>query len=340
MKGFLRMSMIKNTFIGFTVAILALYGSKSLAAGQTVGNNICGEKTVKYPHDKWAHAKPEQVGLKPQKLEAIDEFLKSCGQGTSGLLLRHGKIAHTWGDIEKQYDVASCTKVFTSTAIGLAVADKKLSLDDKIYKFVPEVNSPKDKNITIAHLLSMTSEYGRPGMPGEAWAYTGAPELLPPVINAKYNMSMAHFMRIRVMEPIGAMNWQWPAYEKSDGKIFSIASGGLNISAGDMARFGYLFLNNGCWEGKRLIPKEWIALATRSSQELNAAYGYLWWVNTEGDWPCVPTDAYCALGQQARDILFVCPSLDLIAVRLGGDSLGDEVKLPDFLKLLVDSVQE
>lgn len=292
---------------------------------------------VKYPQEKWVEAKPEEAGLIAEKLGKLDEFIKSFGGG-SGLVLRYGKIVHTWGDIEKQYDVASSTKAFTSTAIGLAIDDQNLSLDDKICKYVPDVTSEKDRNITIAHLLSMTSEYGRPGLPGEAWFYSHAVELLSPVITSTYHMTMARFCRIRVMEPIGAMNWEWLAAEKSDGSFVSRCGWGLQISASDMARFGFLFLNEGCWEGKRLISREWIALATRSSQNLKPEYGFLWWVNSAGAWPGVPMDSYCALGMGSRDILFVCPSLDLIAVRLGGESLGDTDNLPIFLKLVVDCV--
>jgi CubicO group peptidase (beta-lactamase class C family) len=294
---------------------------------------------INYPQEKWALVTPEEVGLSAVQLEKLDALIESFGGG-SGLLLRHGKIAHTWGDIEKRYEVASCTKMLTSTAMGLAVHDNKLALDDKICQYAPEITLPKDKKITIAHLLSMTSEYQRSGLPGEAWCYSGAVELLSPIINAEYNMSMANFMRNRVLKPIGAMNWEWLSRETSDGTVFSYAGYGLNISASDMARLGFLYLNNGNWNGKNIIPEEWITLATHSSQRLKPVYGYLWWVNSAGDWPEVPLDSYCALGAGSRDILFVCPCMDLIAVRLGGESLGDTKNLPIFLKHVVDCVSK
>ena len=303
------------------------------------GSEACGDTIykVKYPQEKWLEATPEEAGLIAEKFGKLDEFIKSFGD-SSGLVLRHGKIVHTWGDIEKRYDVASATKVFTSTAIGLAIDDQKLSLDDNICKYVPDVTLEKDKKITIAHLLSMTSEYERPGLPGEVWFYGHAVELLSPVITSTYHMTMARFCRIRLMEPIGVVNWEWLAAEKPDGSFVSCSGWGLRISASDMARFGFLFLNKGCWEGKQLISKEWIDLATRSSQNLKPEYGFLWWVNSAGTWPGAPMDSYCGLGMGSRDILFVCPSLDLIAVRLGGKSLGDTKNLPIFLNLVTDCV--
>ncbi len=294
---------------------------------------------VAYPKNKWLEAEPCEVGLKADQLIKVDEFLKGFGD-SSGLVIRKGKIAHAWGDINKQYDIASSTKVFTSTAIGLAIDDKKISLDDKAYKYISEITLEKDKQITIAHLLSMTSEYGREGLPGETWFYSHAVELLSQVIDAEYNMSMASFVRIRIMEPIGATNWRWLASEDPNGNFMTLSGWGLNISSSDIARLGYLFLHEGIWDNKRLISKQWIDISTRTSQELKSDYGFLWWVNEAGDWPDVPEDSYCAFGRGARDILFVCPSLDLIAVRLGGESLIDTVNLPVFLKLVVECVED
>jgi len=97
-------------------------------------------------------------------------------------------------------------------------------------------------------------------------------------------------------------------------------------------------LHNGNWNSKQLIPKKWVQQATKSSQNLNLKYGMLWWVNTSGFWKGVPKDSYCALGAQSQYILWVSPGLDMVAVQLGGRSLGDKQKLPVFLKLIVDAV--
>jgi CubicO group peptidase (beta-lactamase class C family) len=96
-----------------------------------------------------------------------------------------------------------------------------------------------------------------------------------------------------------------------------------------MARFGFLFLQEGNWDGEQVIPADWVAEATAPSQSLNQAYGYLWWlnepnwltpvVNAGGEglfWPDTPDDAYAALGF-GNQIVLVIPSLDLVITRAG-----------------------
>ncbi len=95
------------------------------------------------------------------------------------------------------------------------------------------------------------------------------------------------------------------------------AHSGLHLSARDFARLGYLLLRGGVWQGKQIIPKWWIDLATRSSQSANLNYGFTFWVNTAGTrWPHAPKDAYAMMGF-ATNRCFVVPSLDLVVVRTG-----------------------
>ena len=66
---------------------------------------------------------------------------------------------------------------------------------------------------------------------------------------------------------------------------------GIHISARELARFGYLALRQGLWRGEQVLPAWWMETATRSSQGLNPAYGYTWWVNTSGSqWPGLPQE--------------------------------------------------
>jgi len=97
-----------------------------------------------------------------------------------------------------------------------------------------------------------------------------------------------------------------------------------------MARFGLLILRNGMWDDRRLVSAAYIKESTATSQKLNPAYGYLWWLNgkasfklaggREGQgmlWPDCPADAFGALGAQDKKI-YVVPSLDLVVARHGG----------------------
>ena len=103
---------------------------------------------------------------------------------------------------------------------------------------------------------------------------------------------------------------------------------GVHVSARELARFGYLMLRHGRWNGTQLVPEPWIDLATRTSQPMNPNYGHLWWVNTEGSqWAGLPTDAFAAIGYRSNRC-YVVPSLDLVVARVGsGPSTWDESEL-------------
>lgn len=84
-----------------------------------------------------------------------------------------------------------------------------------------------------------------------------------------------------------------------------------------MARFGYLMLHGGAWNGQKLIPLGWMALALQSSQTMNPNDGYTGWVNTQGThWPGLPKDAFALAGFNANRC-YMIPSLDLVVVRVG-----------------------
>jgi len=293
-----------------------------------------------FPDAKWKRAKPEDVGMSTSKLKIVTNFIKENGGG-SGLVIRHGRIVCQWGSINKTYSVASCTKSFTSTVLGLAIEDGKCSLDDYAYKYLPKLNRGKNAKIKLFHLATMTSEYGRRGEPATAWYYNdSAVVVLARAVTIAYQQSMKKVLKERITDVIGAKNWDWWAWGRENGIPVNGGGGGIKISASDFARYGYLFLHNGNWNGKQLISQKWVQQATKSSQNLNRKYGMLWWVNTDGFWKGVPKDTYCALGAQSQYILWVCPSLDMVAVQLGGRRLGDKQKLPVFLKLIVDAVTE
>jgi CubicO group peptidase (beta-lactamase class C family) len=245
---------------------------------------------------------------------------------------------------------------------------RRVELDSPAYAYLPEghpLSDSRKEQITIRHLLSMTSgipgerrgvrgiptatdigpfehalgrdpnRYGRQvGMlaaaPGTRWDYSD------PAI-AHLSLIFAHIMdreiddylRERVLAPIGIESLSW---DIQGGSGFmgphTNAHTGIHISARELARFGYLALHLGVWNGAELIPRWWVDLSTRSSQDLNPEYGYTWWVNTTGStWPRLPKDA-CALSGYRSNRCYVIPSLDLVVARVGsGPPTWNEQKL-------------
>jgi CubicO group peptidase (beta-lactamase class C family) len=98
----------------------------------------------------------------------------------------------------------------------------------------------------------------------------------------------------------------------------------VHISARELARFCYLMLQRGAWEGQQLVPEWWLDLSTRTSQELNPKYGFTWWVNTRNTrWPGMPADMFALSGYRYNKG-YVIPSLDLVITRVGSGPANDD----------------
>ena len=232
-----------------------------------------------------------------------------------------------------------------------------IDLESPAYDFIPEgfpLSDPRKQRITFRHLLTMTSgipgeDSGVIGMPTDT--QTGAFEhalghapsrfgrwtrdlVAEPGTHWEYSdpaichlaLAFAHiakqelsqFLEARVFQPIGIENLSW---DIQGGSGFlgphTNAHTGVHVSPRELARFGYLALHGGAWEGKTILPRWWMDLATRSSQEHNPDYGYTWWVNTPGKrWPQLPRDAFALSGYRSNRC-YIIPSLDLVVARIG-----------------------
>lgn len=235
--------------------------------------------------------------------------------------------------------------------------DQHVALDSPAYSFIPEgypLTDPRKKYITIRHLLTMTSgipgermgvrgmptatghgpfehalgrcpnRYGRwadklSAEPGAHWDYSDpAFAHLSLIFTNIMGQEMSECLKEWVFDPIGIENLSWDV-QGGSGFIgpHTNAHTGIHISARELARFGYLALHHGMWNGQQLVPRWWMDLATQTSQDLNPDYGYTWWVNTKGAcWPSLPRDASALMGYRSNKC-YVIPSLDLAVARVG-----------------------
>jgi len=139
-----------------------------------------------------------------------------------------------------------------------------------------------------------------------------------------FGQSVPDVFQQQVMDPIGAsLTWKWVPYHNSyvevNGKQVPSVSGGTRWGGGmwidswDMARFGYLWLHQGNWAGKQILPASYVKEALTPSAH-GPDYGYLWWLNTKGkNLPGMPATAFAALGAGSNDIV-VSPEHDLVIV--------------------------
>jgi CubicO group peptidase (beta-lactamase class C family) len=172
--------------------------------------------------------------------------------------------------------------------------------------------------------------------PGEVWAYNNsAIQTLSPVLGSATGEDPVDYARNRLFEPLGMDH----STLSTDAAGNAMTYAGLQTTCLDLARFGHLMLHDGQWAGEQVVSADYVEQATgQPSTPLNAAYGLLWWVNHEGPIagprlattgvadatvdegrlvPAAPDDAFWALGMH-NQIVAVLPSVDVVAVRLGG----------------------
>jgi len=240
-----------------------------------------------------------------------------------------------------KHNLYSCTKSFTSALVGIAIGQGYIDgLDHRVLDFFSEHtftnDDPRRQAMTLEHLLTMTSgldwpEYSvsysssrnilmqmlqsgdwvqfaldRPmaAEPGTTFNYnTGASHLLSAIIRQATGMSTLSFARTHLFEPLDIfVSW------RSDPKGTTFGGGGIWMAPRDMAKFGYLYLEDGVWEGQQVVPAEWVEASVTAPY-----YGYQWWILQNG--------AYAALGYKGQGI-FVMPALEMAVVFTG--ALSDE----------------
>ena len=265
--------------------------------------------------------------------------------GINGMIIRHGYLVAYWGDTRRVDMTFSVTKSMLSTLAGLAVARGHVAgLDARAAETVPGLfDDPHNAPITWRHLLSQTSEWQgtlwdkpdsadrRRGMdrelevPGTFWEYNDVR------VNAAalallhaWRKPLPDVLRDEVMTPIGASNeWQWHGYRNSRVEIddrwtTSVSGGGhwgggLWISSRDLARLGLLYLRDGRWGDRQVLPAGWTATATTPTA-VEPTYGLMWWLNTNRAlWPSAPASSFAMLGGGGHAV-WIDPEHDLVVV--------------------------
>ena len=338
-------------------------------------NVLPAEKS--WPLSEWVKAAPADVDMEVAPLRKARDYALSGGG--SGYITRHGKLVMSWGDPGKRYDLKSTTKSIGVTALGLAIADGKIKLEDKAIRHHPQLAMVPESNqktgwierITIHQLATQTAGFEKPGgytklifEPGTKWSYSdGGPNWLAECVTLKYKRDVDELMFERVFTPIGIrrkdLTWRRNSYRKAkiDGVMRREFGSGISANVNAMARIGYLYLRNGKWKQKQIIPAEFVALAQSVSKSVvglpevdakrfgNASdhYGLLWWNNADGTLAGVPKDAYWSWGLY-ESLIVVIPSLDIVIARAGRGWRrrgGDHYHvLKPFLEPIVASVRE
>jgi CubicO group peptidase (beta-lactamase class C family) len=315
-----------------------------------------------FPDADWETSSPEAEGMDAAPLEDIAPYCVEHGC-RAVVVIRHGRIVweRYWGGWDKDStdNSWSMAKSVTSALVGIAIDEGDISgLDQPATDFIPEWLGSQREKISVGDLLSMESGltwtmiYDPPSgdtarmlasndqiaytlnrqlyrEPGTDWYYSdGDAETFSRIIKAATGMEVGEYAQEKLFGPIGMESADWMTDNVGHAMTYCC----IMDTARDFARFGYLFLRNGKWGDEQVVPAGWVMMSTQPSQNENLNYGYYWWLI---DFPDVPSDMYAAMGFATKR-LYVIPSLDIVAVRLGE---GDDLTWNDstFLKPIIDA---
>jgi CubicO group peptidase (beta-lactamase class C family) len=300
------------------------------------------------PAQTWKTSTPEEQGVDSGELSKLFDLVKKNQVNIHSLqVIRNGVLvldAYFYPYSQGvPHDIASVTKSLTSTLIGIAIDKGYIkSVDERvlgIFNDRPVKNLDANKRqLTIRHLLTMTSGYllgfdqddplldrmrrtndwtqfmlDQPlaVKPGTEYGYcTGASHLLSAIITHTTGMNELAFAQKYLFQPLGVKGVHWPVDPQENN------TGGFDffIQPLDLAKIGYLFLNDGRWNGKQIISSEWIHEATRRQVEVPGGedgYGFGWWLPTS-----VP-GLYEGRGRGGQR-LSIWPEKNLVVVMFGG----------------------
>ena len=320
-----------------------------------------------WPTEGWLQSTADEQDMNGTLLEEMLAFCEDFGrlelQGI--MVVRNGyNVLEEYPDPDcnesSLSDTWSVTKSVISILVGIALDEGYISsLDEAMVSFFPDrtianLDSQKE-SITLRHLLTMKSglQWGnsegsamlqssdwvqfvldRPmaHTPGETWNYnSGATHILSAILNNTIGMTPSAFAEIHLFQPLGIVEYEWMA----DPQGLDFGGYGLQLTLQDMAKIGFLFLNNGTWDAEQIVSRGWVENSTKAYSTgvdyydiFQGDYGYLWWIKSS-------YNAYCAFGLYGQ-FIWVFPEHNVIFVTKSSsmppiDSMITEYILPSII---------
>lgn len=334
--------------LGTIMLIASICGA---AAQEKPQENSQGRAEPVWPTKEWQTSTPEEQGMDSAALAKLVAY--GTGRNLDSLLIaRHGRIVldayYAPYSAEVPHIINSATKAVIGTLAAMAMKDGLLdSTDHPMLDFFADrsIANPDDrkKAITVQHLLDMTSGIdwieptdGRPvtffqmerspdwtkfvldrpmsNAPGDIFNYnSGNPQLLSAILTKLTGMSAEDYAKARLFGPLGISEWRW----RRDPQGVSTGGNGLALLPRDMAKIGYLYLRNGEWEGKTLLPPAFVERSSHATLDMNLRF--------EPDfrysnffWAFPKRNVYMAVGYHCQ-VIMIFPALDIVAVTTASD---------------------
>ncbi len=308
----------------------SLTSAKYTKAGETLS---IGEDVEKFLND----SKTDSLIITKNNQIAYENYL----QGTNADTIRTSM---------------SAAKSYLSALVGIAIHERHItSIDEPVVRYLPELRGHIDDAMTVKHLLTMTAgnsyqeiggltgddtkTYWSPNLrqitldyfrsaekPGTHMQYSDfQPQVMGMILERTTGKSISQYAEEKLWKPAGMEHsGSWSLDSEEHG--FEQSAVGVNATSRDFARFGLLFLNEGMWNDKQIIPKAWVTESTQADQQDAShfvgwhdsnSYGYYWWGNerTDGEYD------YYARGKYGQ-FIYVSPSTQTVIVRTGPSTGG------------------
>jgi CubicO group peptidase (beta-lactamase class C family) len=331
-----------------------LYFGLAFAAVQP---NLVSQTPTYWPTETWRTATPESQGLDSEALaNAIAQVAEKHLGVHSLLVVRHGYVVADASifpyDGATPHDLASVTKTITSVLAGVAVSQKLIRLDQPVLPLFPNetpaISDARKQKITMGDLLRMESGLDCGYLPGEQeleqmkrsadWVQSALAlpmkydpgthsaycspgyHLLGSAIGAAARTSEAEFGKKYLFDPLGIHGVVWA----DDPQGRSHGWGDSHFYPRDLAKIGYLYLHGGAWDGKQILPAEWVAMSTApptGARGEHGGMGYEWNVINGPN-----GRQYGGTGRGGQSLI-VWPDLDMILVSFAGGNAGPIAQL-------------
>jgi CubicO group peptidase (beta-lactamase class C family) len=319
-----------------------------------------------YPGEHWIQVKkPEARGWSTQKLAAAKAYSETLDTAAV-MIVDDGTLIDQWGDTSKSFNVHSIRKSFLSALYGTAVARREIDIEATLEQLGIDDNEPSltpiEKQARVIDLLkarsgiyhaalyetaAMKAEKPARGShpPRSLWSYNNWDfNALGTIYEAAAHDSIYHSFEERIARPIGMEDYRSDEQEYVTGPDSIHRAYPIRMTARDMARFGLLYLRNGRWRNRQIIPAAWVrdsttaySVADGNARDGYSGYGYLWWVAVNGNhYPNVdvPDGSFSAWGSGGHFIA-VIPAYRLVVVhRVNTDDPAKKVTLEQFGELL------
>jgi CubicO group peptidase (beta-lactamase class C family) len=344
-----------------------IQGFRTLLAAFALALSFACAAAGPVPGAEWTRAaSPEAAGWSGDKLRAAREYSQRLDTAAV-VVVAGGQVVDEWGRVSERFNIHSMRKSILTALIGMAVDEGKMKLDATLAGLGIDDNEPSltqvEKQATVFDLLKARSGvyhpalYETPGMaamrplrgshaPGTFWYYNNWDfNALGTIYEKQAGAGIFESFRTRLAAPLQMQDFRPQDGEYFKGRASVHPAYPFRMTARDLARFGLLYLREGEWGGKQLVPAAWVRESVKTYSDAGPAggYGYMWWTAARGrHLPGVdlPEGTYSAQGAGGHYVL-VIPAYDVVIVhRVNTDIRGNQVNPRQFgelVRLILDA---